>query len=249
MSEFNRNSMCLWWPAVKDLPIPMPETVMLEEPREGLLEDFFGAICDRNEEAQKALLPEWEPYEERVHAEADKLGFPLFWRTDILSGKHRWKHTCYLPRRESIRENIFSLLEEHYIGFGIPDPRALVLREFLKLESSFRAFDEMPVSRERRYFVRDGRVVCRHAYWPEEAIRSPNHDDWRERLEYLNQEDAAEFEILMGHARLVSKEVEGYWSVDFALKEYGKWHLIDMAGGEDSWHPEDCPHAPKRRSG
>jgi len=30
-------------------------------------------------------------------------------------------------------------------------------------------------------------------------------------------------------------------SVDFARLRDGSWRLLDMAVGEQSWHPEDCP--------
>lgn len=30
---------------------------------------------------------------------------------------------------------------------------------------------------------------------------------------------------------------EGYWSVDFAKGQDGTWYFIDMAEGDQSWHP------------
>jgi hypothetical protein len=48
--------------------------------------------------------------------------------------------------------------------------------------------------------------------------------------------------VLGTHARKVSAELPGAWSVDFALGENGIWYLIDMALAKDSWHPADCPH-------
>ncbi len=245
----NPNSMLHWWPLVKDLDIPMPKTVILEEPREGLLTEFCFAVLDSahgKDLDYQAILPEWQPYEERIYEEADKLGFPLFWRTDILSAKHSWKRTCYLPERDAIKHNLVSLLEEHLAGFGIPRAHALVLREFLELDSSFTAFPDLPISAERRYFVRDGAVVCAHPYWPEEAIHSPSEEDWKQRLARLNRQSAAEIDLLTRHATLLAERLDGFWSVDFARGTDGTWYFIDAARGEDSWHPEDCEHAPKR---
>jgi hypothetical protein len=41
---------------------------------------------------------------------------------------------------------------------------------------------------------------------------------------------------------MIAEVLDGYWSVDFACDTAGKWHMIDMARGEISWHPPNCEH-------
>ena len=49
-----------------------------------------------------------------------------------------------------------------------------------------------------------------------------------------------EIELLTEHAKQVAEKFKGFWSVDFCKAKDGRWILIDMAIGEDSWHPKDC---------
>lgn len=127
--------------------------------------------------------------------------------------------------------------------------RALVFREFLPLDAPFTAFNDMPVARERRYFVRDGKAVCWHPYWQEQAVlayrgATPLPADWQQQLAQLNAMDDAEVQALTTMAETFGKRNPGYWSVDFARTRAGRWVLIDAARGEVSWHPDGCPHNP-----
>jgi hypothetical protein len=214
--------MLYWWPKIKDLGIPVPRTEIVEFGSQ----DFTSS--DR--------------LEERVNL----IGLPVFIRTDLCSGKHDWNQSCFVDRMNVLIQR-FAKVDENNVRWrmlGI-EPKALVIREFLDLESSFRAFiGNMPITKERRYFVKDGKVICHHPYWPVTAFN--NHparmvDDinWKQKLEILNQEDDSE-SILVNYAEKVSWAVDGYWSIDFAKGRNGKWYLIDMALGENSYHWAGC---------
>lgn len=220
----NRTSLLYWWPKVKDLGIPVPKTVILETDRQTL---------------RSVLEGPWPAHlAVHVYEAARQIGFPLFLRTDMASGKHGWKETCYVDREEILLANARGVIEENEIGIIGLDYRALVFREILDLESYFLAFrGDLPIARERRYFIRDGRVECHHPYWPEDAIRHPSRDDWRVLLVNLNHQPFSEIELLTSHARKVGTVLDGYWSVDFAMTHDGTWWLIDMAEGQKSWHP------------
>lgn len=226
-----KTSMLYWWPKVKDLDIPVPKTEIVEVPYDDLV-----ALLDG-----KRLSPQDE---ERLIEAGGKVGYPLFLRTDMASAKHQWERTCFVPKVEELFKHIWALIDETLAAgmFGELDPSALVFREWLVLDSAFTAFKGLPISRERRYFVRDGIVECHHPYWVEEAIaRSyllPTEKNWRQLLAALNQETPDEFGILGPYAASVGKTLGGYWSVDFACSQDGFWYLIDMAEGERSWHPE-----------
>ena len=44
----------------------------------------------------------------------------------------------------------------------------------------------------------------------------------------------------------VARALSWFWSIDFARTRDGLWWLIDMAAGDQSWHPESCPTLPAR---
>jgi hypothetical protein len=211
--------MLYWWPKVENLGIPTPKTLITTN----ILEGFEAAR---------------------------EMGFPVFMRTDLCSGKHDWENSCYVDSEEKLYTN-FLKVEEGNVRWemlGIK-PKAVVIREFLDLETTFTAFiGNMPITKERRYFVKDGNVLCHHPYWPKSAFnnhpaRMSNDVLWEQKLEELNKDDISEL-ILTEYSRNISDTLNGYWSIDFAKGRNGIWYLIDMALGENSYHWPECKIRP-----
>jgi len=251
--DFNPNSMCIWWPVVAKLDIPVPKTVIVQAPEEcpDLLNEFFYACSDGLQ------LPTgwgiWWPAAKESAVEYLG-GGPYFMRTDLHSGKHEWIRTCFCPDASSFDHNIFALLEDWHCGFTSGfNPRAIVFREFLDLMPGFTAFREMPVAQERRYFISGGKVLCHHSYWIESAVAQwPPKDmpeaEWKDTLRALNEQPPAEVAYLTAQAEKVAAVLPGFWSVDFAWSADGNWYLIDMATGEESWHHPECEYSSKEES-
>lgn len=179
-----------------------------------------------------------EEYGLDFEREFRKFNFPVFIRTDEMSRKHEWNKTCFVNSLGNFFPNMFCLVSDN-IRCG-EECRAILIREFIPLEHHFTHFGAMPVARERRYFIDDGKVVCHHPYWDEIAFECNLNDHDLNRLNEINSETEIEIEELTRMAQLVANEFEGSWSVDFAQAETGRWFLIDMATAENSWHPEDC---------
>ena len=232
-ADEDRNSLLYWWPAVQRLGIPAPDTEIVMIP-DGLLEGILG------HEPEKLAEAGWPKFFQAVADAADRMGgYPVFLRTDILSGKHNWDDTCYVPSLRVLEKHIGALIEESYIPLGIPDPQAFVVREFLPLQSAFKAFHGLPISLEWRLFAQDGELECLHFYWTPDAIKGWGRyklpKDWKQQLANLASiEPPVEVEAW---ARAVTKELGGAWSVDVACDMEGQWHLIDMAEAERNWHP------------
>jgi len=231
-----KTSLCYWYPLIKDiLPTPRTEIVPLEE---GDIDVLFEALDGKG-----------SPDMLRAHliSAASHFNYPLFMRTDFTSGKHDFLDTCFVQSSNDIFGHALALFEDTLckdISIG-----AFVFREFLQLESGFKAFRGLPISKERRYFVEDGKVLCHHPYWPEDAIRGEvlrKGDGWKAILKELNTETPEEIELLTAMAGTFSNLVPGAWSVDFAKMKHNiphSWVLIDAAEAFRSWHPSDCPVA------
>jgi len=240
-----QNTMFYWYPKIKNLDIPQPKTKVYK-----FSKDEFKTIT-KEEGIPKSLYENCLPF-------AEKIGFPLFMRTDNSSCKHGWEKTCYVKTRESLKMHLFELLSTSAMqGWMSYNDRGLIFRELLDLEIGhkygvpFTAFyGNFPVNKERRYFIKNGKLQCRHPYWYPPAIENPSYNDWQGTLEYLNKETSEEVLLLTKYAQKVADMFNGYWSVDFAKGIDGKWYLIDMARGEDSFHwieCEYCPDGQKRR--
>lgn len=245
--ERNKNSLLYWYPKIRDLPIRQPVTC------------WHPVDCFK-------ILDEPE-YRESIVRQLLQIGeafhYPLFMRTDLASAKHNYDSTCYVKSAHNLSGNLFRLADSNLAIDLIFDH--VVLREHISLASKFKAFEGLPIAPERRYFIRDGEVLCRHPYWPWDALRfndilCPDNLGLEDRVDYINQkrkeisdlalqlletmnrETDEEVALLTSYAEMVSRTLPGAWSVDFAKARNGDWILIDMAEAKRSWHPESCPY-------
>jgi len=247
------NSLLNWFPKIKDLGIPVPRTEWVEIPPK---------LGWRLVVEGKKALDDFNPYLEKIKEKAEEIGYPVFIRTDQASAKHSYENACLVLREEDLLRAIRNTLEFNINAdlLGLPF-KAIVIREFLELYWGFKAFHgNLPIAKERRYFIKDRKVLCHHPYWPPEAIEQAHSLDgskpynrylihrlpamWREILEELNRETLEEVALLTNYSEQVAQVIEGYWSIDYALSRDGKtWYLIDMANGYQSYHDPKCRYA------
>ena len=226
-----------WWFPKLPHYIPTPETVII--PYDG--HDLISLLDGETPVDFKILCG-------RIASVGSVLGWPMFLRTDYLSGKHNWKDTCHVPGRECVAQRVTHLVEESAMAdmMGFPTD-CWIARELIPTQAAFHAFrGEMPIVKERRYFVQDDKVVCHHPYWPMQAFllgdlgcEIPN---WQELLEEMNREDVAEVGLLSELSSGVGAALGGAWSIDWLWSEEEcKWYLTDMADAAQSYHWPECP--------
>lgn len=223
-----QTSMTNWWPRVRDLDVPTPQTIRLDaEPAS------FG------DGSISVPIPD----EDDVADAIDEVGGPpAFIRSDQMSEKHRMERASKVAStdKDELAMSVGSLAEAHLMAMGVPNPEWYYVREWLDLRHEFTAFGGTPIASELRFFINHGSVHEVGWYWPEDAIRRPDSDEWEDELTALREHALGQRDEVAGMAEVVADEFDGYWSVDFAETEDGDWHLIDMARGEVSWHPDGC---------
>jgi len=224
----DRNSMLYWWPKVKDLDhIHMPRTEIVPLPSLNL---------DNVKDYSYQGDIDWR----KIFEGAETVGFPLFMRTDQASGKHNWSETCFVPTSQRLPIHVLRLIDINvFEGIKPENIRALAFRKYVQMLTGFRAFEGMPINPERRYFVKDGTIICHHPYWPKEAIRQPSTPHWAKILENMNQEIPSEVKLLNAWAIDLGKTLGGSWSLDFCDSVAG-WFFIDAAMAKDSYHDPSC---------
>lgn len=201
---------------------------------------------------------------------ANKIGYPAFLRTGQGSGKHYWDKTCFVLHPDTMAGHVAELVEwsECVDMIGLPYD-VWAVREMLRPLVAFKAFSgNMPISRERRYFVQDGSVLGHIPYWPEDAIGEwmdhlAEHnaavkqmekmdlgskrgfiepvENWQIKLKKLNEETAEEIPILTDLSYEVAQHFEGAWSVDWLYDVRGEWYCTDMALAHCSWGWDQIP--------
>ena len=226
------DSFLFWYPKIRNLDIPQPktETILLRKKQLNLL--YEGVPKALTRKVEKIIT--------------QKFKLPVFIRTDLASAKHSWEKSCFYDGTNPLWKHISEIVTFNLCAdvMGLPF-RALVVREFIPMDSRFTAFrGNMPVNPERRYFINKGKVLCHHPYWIEDAIRLGAEpglvETWRIRglLQEVNRETTEEIRLLTGYAEELAEIFSGYWSVDFCKAKDRRWILIDMATGEKSWHPK-----------
>ena len=219
----NLSSMEYWYPLIKDLPIPQPKTeIVLHKNYSDWWSLLDGAPLEKED---KTIIEE----------AGDRMGYPLFLRTDLCSGKHDYLKTCYVRKKEELASHVFRLVDDNCSKDL--DFTSFALREFIELDWQFKAFNGLPIAPERRYFIEHGQVLEHYPYWPLDAIHSPDRTTWPGLLRDMSYESAEEMDCLIQYSLKVCDVVPGYWSVDFAKGRDGTWYLLDMAEGDKSWHP------------
>ena len=154
IESYEKTSLLYWYPKIKDLGIPTPKTIIYKIPKKEL-------IGMRRENGVPVTMAA------KVKPIADQFGYPLFLKTDQAAGKHSWNASCYVSCEEVLQNNIFGVIEANLNAdiIGLPF-KALVFREYIPMESTFTAFcGQMPIAKERRYFIKDGEIQCHHPYW------------------------------------------------------------------------------------
>jgi len=223
-----------WYPLLLAADIPTPRTVIISTEL-----DLTPLLDGESPAGYEAFLA-------TLQQAASSIGYPLFMRTGYGSGKHDWLRTCLLTDPEDLDQHVFALVEwSHLVDFmGLPTD-TWVVRELLPTEAAFTAFRGMPITKERRYWIKDGKVIGYHPYFPPDAIDNPSVPDWRARLEKLNEMSLAEVNELTALSERVATAVSGDWSVDWLWVPNRGWLCIDMAHAEESfcWHA--YPTAPK----
>src|SRR2546425_1211556 len=117
----DKNSLCYWYPKIKELNIPTPRTVIIPLTRlEGL--KWLEGKQDLSKQVRH-----------NIETMAKELGYPLFMRTDEISGKFDWASACYVESPDRLFKNLATIIEHGEMAdiMGLP-LNAVILRKYLK---------------------------------------------------------------------------------------------------------------------
>lgn len=210
----------------KDFVLNIPETYLFITPKE------IGKIADgKKTDAFIRLVTDVDDARKRLGGEA-------FLRTGQTSNKHEWERTCHLTDKSVVTSNVYNLIE---FSMMVDLPYTTwAVRKMIETSAVTTAFEGMPIARELRLFVKAGKVVCAHPYWPHEAL-DDQANVTADQIAALQQMPAmAEITAM---AEYISQHFQGAWSVDFLEDIEGKWWVTDMALASTSYHWPGCERA------
>jgi hypothetical protein len=236
----NKNCLSHWYPILQRTGVRTPDTLILDLGEDGW--NLAGMLDGDDPGEPLNRLTSF------INDCGESLGYPMFLRTGLTSGKHSWEKTCYLTSPQAIQQHVYSLVEfshlAHIMGLS---HNVWVCRRMIATAPLFRCvgYGNMPVVHERRWFIRDGKLQCSHPYWPKKALSQgrPDRHDWILCMDELSVQFGLEA------VAKVAGGFDGYWSVDVLKDESGDVWVTDMALGADSYHAPECEYSNETRNG
>jgi hypothetical protein len=225
----DKTRLSYWFPLIEKagLPVPRTEIITTDLPLVNL--------CGGDP------IKGFSRFAMQIRDACARMGLPCFLRTDFTSGKHYWENTCCITSDElpNIKGHIYELVEFSECAdiMGLPSD-VWAVREMLRTRPMSYAFrGRMPIVREFRFFVQDGKVTHEQPYWPPEAIENSQPTfDWRQHLGEASSILEAEYlHLCASSAKACAAVGGGYWSVDWLETVDRGWVLTDMAEGEHSY--------------
>lgn len=220
-----------WYPKLLSAPVRMPETKILQ-PDVDLYE--LCAVLD-GPRCPPEIMEKFDQLAKDIAWQCKRVGYPAFLRTGTTSGKHSWRDTCFIDETTNLRRNLANLIEDAAIKDQCLD--VFAVREFLPTTPLFHAFSgDMPIVKERRFFVRNNQVLGDIPYWPEEAFEGQptSVEDWRPLVRQLAELSAEDRAALTFGSEQAGYALGGEWSVDWLLTDKG-WYLTDCAPARMSY--------------
>lgn len=217
------NAIEYWYPKIEG-KVPTPQTVIVPAKSKWDSKGNFRYVPKR--------------YVVEITKQAEIFTFPIFLRASDSSCKHDWKDTCFVADKKDLERHIHRIANECECldVFGGVNVSSFAIREYIEMDSRFEYFwGKLPINPERRYFIYNHKIICHHPYWTAESIKD---EQYKDILDEINIESEEEKILLSKYACIIADEFDGYWSIDFCRARTGKWYCIDMAKGEQSWHPK-----------
>lgn len=221
----NLTDLSVWFPVLEKLGIPVPETYIIKHKV-----DLFPLLDWESPEGIDKLVEDIDYY-------ANKVWYPCFLRTGQTSNKHNWKNTCFLTKKEDIISHLANL-QDFSVMADMFSPRSmetLVVRKMLDTTAIFTAFEEMPITKEMRLFVKDWKIESLHPYWPQEAFEKFNIEGIEEKMNELISLTEEEKLFFSKIWTFLAQAFPWYWSIDFLKTTNWEWICIDMAQGHNSY--------------
>lgn len=137
---------------------------------------------------------------------------PVVVKDYVKSRKHEWDEACFVP--DAAAPEAMRVVETFLHRQGPELVGGLVLREFEPFVPLARhAVSGMPLTREHRLFLLDGRIVSADDYWEDGVY--PEEPLPLERFEAIGR-------------RIDSR----FFTMDVALRTDGEWRVVELGDGQ-----------------
>lgn len=149
---------------------------------------------------------------------------PIIVKDYVKSQKHYWNEACYIPNAAD-RANVIAVVTKFLELQDADLNEGLVFREFVALEAlTNHSTSGMPLTKEFRVFIKNGRVMTMNKYWDEG--------------DYQNVEPVMEaFEPIIPAIK------SNFFTMDIAKRKDGGWLIVELGDGQVAGLPDNADKA------
>lgn len=134
----------------------------------------------------------------------------------VKSRKHEWHEACYIPSA-SDQDAVERVVRRFLRLQGEDLNEGLVFREFVEFEPlTTHSKSGMPLTREYRLFVLDGRIILAIPYW--------------EEGDYLDK--VGDALPLDNFQKVAQKVLSRFFTMDIARRVDGTWNIVELGDGQ-----------------
>jgi hypothetical protein len=147
---------------------------------------------------------------------------PFVLKGQTNSKKAQWKTHMYATNRVEAMKVYGRLCDDGLIG-----DQKIYIRQFVPLVSYFDDVAGLPVTKEFRFFVYNGIVLCGAFYWSNYA------DEVEQKLGKIPSVDEVPFEFLSKIVHRIGTKIP-FYALDIAETQSGEWTVIELNDGQMS---------------
>lgn len=146
---------------------------------------------------------------------------PVIVKDYVKSQKHYWEEACFIPRASD--DKTVEAVIKRFLDLQGPElNEGLVFREFIELEElATHAQSGMPLTKEFRLFIKEGKIMDAFHYWDEGDYQG------------LQPE-------IMTFQDLIPKIKSNFFTMDIAKRKDGEWMIVELGDGQVAGLPENA---------
>ena len=143
------------------------------------------------------------------------------------SRKNNWNTHCFAKDRKAASEVEWRLCMDGLIGM---DQQDIYVRKYVPLETFMVGLNGLPITREVRFFVAYGQILCGGFYW----------QNYVEELPSVPSAEEVPVHFLQEAVSRVWKRIP-FFTLDVAKTADGRWIVIELNDGQMSGLSENDP--------
>jgi hypothetical protein len=154
---------------------------------------------------------------------------PFIVKGQTNSFKHRWSDTMYAPTKRDAIEIKYKLSLDSLIG-----QQDIFFRRYVPLVTYMQGFYDLPITKEFRFFVLDGKILCGAYYW------SSHTQDLLDAGIKIPSADEVPKAFLETCLDKIGTSARGY-ALDVAEKQAGGWMVVELNDLQQSGLSDNDP--------